>query len=543
MKKTYSSCILIVLFVLCKPLISQNIPYSIDNVVLYDFIDELSNIGAIDINSTVKPYSRKEIANYLTEAKQYNALTKRQKQEIDFYLKDFNKELVIGKDFDKRFDIFYYSDSAFQLSANVIFGGRGYMNANSFEYNRWNGAEFSASINKNISFYGSLRDNYESKTMGGPEYLTNRRGGAYKAGSNFMDFNETYGGVIYTGKWATLGLLKDNIEWGTNYHGSNILSSHNPSIAHISLKLKPIKWFEYNYIHGWLASNVVDSSEIYNLYDDTRLVYQNKYIAASMFTLKPWKKLYFSFGNSIIYGDCNFNPIYLIPFLFYRSADLSYSATQHQSGQNSQMYFDISSRQINHLHLYTSVFIDEISITNMFDKQKQSNTISAKFGAKTSDVIKNTSLTFEYTISRPFVYQHSIPTLTFESNDYVMGHYLRDNADEIFFAAKYKPIRGLDILLEYTQIRKGKDYEALIEASGELTTLNGDEKKGVPFMDEVRYSKKSLKLSLLYQIINDAYIFAEYEYYDISGEDKDLYTPPVYQNNNNMLSFGLNFGF
>ncbi len=522
---------------------AQSIPYHTDNEPLYDFIDELANMGAIEVNTAIKPYSRLQIAHFLVTAINNPELTSRQRNEITFYLKDFNKELTTGKDFDKRFDIFYYSDSVFKISVNGIFGGRGYYNSNGFEQHRWNGGEFFAHIGKNIGIYGSLRDNFESAQFGAPAYLTKHKGAVYKLGADSKDYSDSRGGITYAWKWGNIGLIKDHIEWGNNYNGSNIISGHNPSVAQLKLKMKPVDWFELNYTHQWLVSEVVDSAKTYSLYNDSRRVYTNKFMAANMFTIKPWKKLHFSFGNSIIYSDGEVNPAFLIPFLFYKSVDHTYNASRNSVGHNAQMFFDISSRQINNWHLYTSVFIDEISLSNAFNKEKQSNLVSIKLGARATNLLPDVSLTAEYTRTNPFTYTHFIPSLTYESNRYNMGHYLKDNADEIYIAARYKPIRGLDILLSYCQIRKGRDNQKILEETNSITNLWGDDKKGYPFMEEERYSKSTTRLRVLYQLINDAYIFAEYENYSISGVDADIYTPTPYINGNNMFAFGLNFGF
>ena len=62
----------------------------VSNQNIYDFLDELANDKIIEINSIVKPYSRKYIAEKLMEAKQKESqLNKRQKEEVDFYLKSF----------------------------------------------------------------------------------------------------------------------------------------------------------------------------------------------------------------------------------------------------------------------------------------------------------------------------------------------------------------------------------------------------------------------------------------------------------------------
>ena len=522
---------------------AQHTPYHIDNDVVYDFVDELANKGIIDVNSCVKPYSRKQIALFLSKAKKSTQLTQRQKKEVEFYLKDFNKELLAGKDFDKRFDVFYHCDSTFKLSVNAIFGGRGYYNSNGFEQHRWNGAEFFGYLNENLAFYGSLRDNYESETLGAPEYLTQYRGAVYKLGADKKDYSEARGGIVYNWKNGSLGLVKDHFTWGNNYNGSNIYSGHTPSFAQIKFNLTPVDWLEINYLHGWLASEVVDSTASYSLYNDTRRVYANKYLAANLFTIKPWKKLYFSFGNSIIYSDGDFNPAYLIPFLFYKSVDHGYNGSKNSAGHNTQMFFDISSRQIKNVHLFASVFIDEISVSDMFDKKEHSNHVSLKFGARATDILPNVSATIEYTRTHPFTYTHFIPSLTYESNTYTLGHYLKDNAEEIFLSACYKPIRGLDIKLSYTHCRKGKDNQKILEESGAIPNLWGDERQGYSFISEKRYQRSSIKLRALYQIINDAYIYAEIESYDISGEDENIYTPQPYLNGSRMMTFGLNFGF
>ncbi|TAJ13596.1 hypothetical protein DMA11_08540 [Marinilabiliaceae bacterium JC017] len=525
---------------------SQEVLYHVDNESLYDFLDELANNGVIDINTAVKPFSREKIAHLLQDASNSSGLTPRQRKDLAFYLKDFNKELTIGKDFDKRFDIFYHSDSLFKFTVNPILGVQMFHSGEELIYHRWNGAEVFGSVGKHFGFYASLRDNHESKVLGGPSILTQRRGAVYKGDDGKQDYSEARGGLTYTWKWGSVGIHKDHFVWGNNYNGSNIYSGHTPSFAFISFKMQPVHWFEFNYVHGWLVSEVVDSLRSYQYYDGTRKVYANKYMAANIFTFKPWRKLYFSFGNSMVYGDTNVNPVFLIPFMFYKSADHTYNSGSNAVGHNGQMYFDISSRQIKHLHLYTSLFIDEISINRMFDTKEHSNYISIKGGARVTDLFPNTSFTVEYTRTNPMVYQHVIPTTTFESNSYTMGHYLKDNTEELFMAVRVKPLRGLNLSVSYTKAKKGKDYQSIIR-EGEIDQhpeINPDEPRwGLPYMNEVRWKDEKLKMRVLYQIINDGYLVAEYENSRASGADKALYTAPFYMEGEHFFSFGLNFGF
>jgi len=84
----------------------------------------------------------------------------------------------------------------------------------------------------------------------------------------------------------------------------------------------------------------------------TREVMHHKYIAANIFTIEPFKRLYISLGNSVVYSDVGVHAAYLIPVMFYKSIDHTLNGTSNYSGQNAQMYFDISSRQIKYLHVY-----------------------------------------------------------------------------------------------------------------------------------------------------------------------------------------------
>ena len=71
----------------------QMVPHPLQNHGVYRFIDELAAAGVINVNQVIKPYSRKDIANWLTQAKeQPELLTSRQVAEIEFYLRDFGKE-------------------------------------------------------------------------------------------------------------------------------------------------------------------------------------------------------------------------------------------------------------------------------------------------------------------------------------------------------------------------------------------------------------------------------------------------------------------
>jgi len=333
-------------------------------------------------------------------------------------------------------------------------------------------------------------------------------------------------------KWGSAGFVKDRQQWGNNYNGANIFGGNNPTFVQLRLNLKPAKWFEFNYFHGWLNSMVVDSSRSYwvnNSYgSDYREVYHKKYIAANMFTITPVKNLKISAGNSIVYTDRHFNPVYLMPLFFYKSVDHTY--TSGVDNMNSQTFIDISSRNIKHLHLYAALFIDELSVAR-FTKKDEWNFFSWKTGFRLSNFpVQNLSLTTEFTYSYPLSYQHYVPTLTFETQNFNLGHYMRDNSREWYIALDYRPVRTMNVGLYFTDAIRGPDYTEL-----------GTPRVGNPPLAKVEWQNTVFGLRSSYQLINDLYIWLNYTISSITGDNR--WSPQYFYGNKNTLNAGITYGF
>ena len=536
-------------FVFCFSLLKgQVVNQHIINVNIYEFLDELANEKIIELNSAVKPYSRSLIANKLHEAKQKTeGLNRRQIKELNFYLKDYIKEVsvynsVIKKDFfsfkdtAKRFDAFFYKDSLFTLSINPLFGYNLISNKSQTVNHRYSGADMFGYIGKNIGFYASLRDNNESTMLSNPLFLNQNIGPEYKKdGKGGGDYSEMRGGITYSNKWASIGFIKDHFVWGNNYNGSNIFSGRTPSFAQFFLKLNPVKWLEFNYVHGYLVSGIVDSASSYIVNKVYRNVYYEKLLSTNFITFKPVKNLFVSFGNSVIYSNMGKNPVYMMPLFFYKSLDHTYSPQSNNGGQNAQMFFDISSRNIRHVHLYSSFYIDEISFSRIWDRNKQSNFISGKLGIRTNNLfIKNLFFTAEFTRTNPIVYKHYIATTTFESNGYNLGHYLKDNSKEFYFSLSYKPISRMHLNFSHTEAFAGLNYPDIRRPN--LVW-------GLPFIDGIKWRNSASEIKINYEIINDLTIKSSIIHSYIRGDYAYLYTPDFQIGNQIIYTFGINFGF
>lgn len=543
---------------------AQEVYHHIGNTSIYEYLDELATLKVIDINTPIRPFSRQFIAKKLNDANdKRDELTKRQQKDLDFHLQEFIKEAAprgtskqahtsdmdfIGKGLkrgdvfplrkrDKRWDLFYYKDSLFTFTVNPIFGGQGWVNDSSLFYHRYVGGEFHGYLSKYVGIYANIRDNQETRKLATTQFLTQRQAAVYKGTRKSSgDYSEMRGGITLNFKWATLGLIKDNIAWGDGYNGTNIFSGRSPSPGHIKLSLKPVKWLSFEYIHAWLVSDVLDSASSYLNGRFVREVLRQKYVAANMYTITPTKRLNISVGNSVVYSDMGPHPSYFIPFFFYKSVDHSTGGGGiggNNRGQNAQMFFNLSSRQIKHLHLYASLFVDEISFGNMFDSEKQSNLLSFKAGFRLTNPFKAPiSLIFEYTRNNPIVYRHHIPATSFENNSFNMGHYLGDNSEEYYVGLKTRPMSRLRTDVAFIYAQKGPS----------LPYRSGHDGKGLQFMQSVEWRRVAIEFKTSYEFIHDGNIFVEYLYQNIEGIRSFEYSPGVFAGNPHTISFGLMFG-
>lgn len=508
----------ILLFFAFELVLAQAI-YEPSGNAVYRYLDEQAAAGRVSINTFAKPFSRKQIAEFLQAIDAQRAdLTGRQSEQLDFFLRDYGKELWVGKDWNRRRDLFFYSDSVFELTVNPILGGSVMVNENGNRIWRRIGGEFFASAG-NFGFYGSLRDNNVTEVLAAPQYMTPRQGENYKSISaeNRSDFNEAAAGISYEWKWGDVALMKDRLTWGNTVRDANVFSGRAPSYAMINYRLRPVEWLEFQYIHGWLVSEVVDSARTYLTPNGNRRIYMNKNIAANYLTVKSRWDVDFTFGNSIVYSDNGVRPEYFVPFAFFKSVDHTYSGTgSNELGQNAQLFFDVSARAIKNLHLYASLFVDEVSLSNVWDSKSHTNIMSFKLGGTWFNALPNVHLSGEYTRTNPWTYRHQIESTTFASNQYNLGHYLGENADEIYGALEYIPLKNLRLKAALWHARKGEQhvYE-IISGNANVT--------GLEFMNTVDWSQTGASFSAEWEVINGAVVFLECLYLDSEGNE--TYTP------------------
>lgn len=587
-------------FFVCQPTRAQAIPVPMQYTEVYDYIDELITDGVITRQTAVRPYTRKQVADMLVEAQQADSiLNRRQKKDLAFYLNVFALERdTISTNFvqytDRRtFNLslanpqFSYltKNKLFKMSIEPILGMDLYGSKKGLIIKRWWGADLKMDIAHHVSIWGSLRDisyngtaalsdkyfaNDYAKIDGAkitkPGYLNNLAGVQYKEANYGGDFSDSKGGISLYSWWGSIALQRENIRWGDSYHCSNILSGRNPAVPMLLLQLTPCRWFQFDYFHAWLVSNVLDSTNYYVENTTTGGTYKhyrpaNKFMAANMFTFIPIKYVSFSFGNSVVYAERNVQAAYFIPFAFYKSLDHLLTKGLSVENQNSQLFGSLSVRPWDHIQLYTSIYVDEFKLARLKKSNPENNLVSYLVGFNWSGwPLTGLSLKGEFMRSYIACYTHSINVLTWASNGYNMGHYMGDNAQSIYVELAYRPIRGMRLKLTYTNDTKFNSYAYLRRGGKDGGISQTIAQK--PF-DKAIYRNDEVALDGIYEVHPNMYLRVNLTYNNARGYDNleqtivsedagekctaqyylNKFCPAYYHGHNFTAVVGFSFGF
>ncbi len=449
---------------------------------VYKFLSRLSQKSIIVFDDQIRPVSRKYIAQKLIEASEKSyELTSLEKEELEFYSKDFKFEFdminnfkidssqitIVGYDEGNRLRLFGYRNNFFSLNLSPILGIKAGSRDNEKLTHFWNGIYTYGYIDKYVGFSFDFRDNTETgNTIDKTKEFTPITGVEAKSSLNAplyspdkMEYSESKAVLATDWSWGSFAIGKDFLEWGYGESGLLVLSQKPPSYGFIRLDIKPVDWLKFNYMHGWLSSGVIDSNSIfYNTAGGISFSFIDKFIATHSLIITPVSGLDVSIGESIIYDE-ELEFVYLMPIMFFRLADHQLSRQLNAAGGNAQFFFGVSSKgQIKNTHLYGTLFIDEISLNGLFDPETQRYQMGFTLGGSITDLpIENLTAKIEYTKNYPFVYQHYIQTTDYKSATYPLGHWMGHNADLIYASLNYRFLRGLQATAWGQYIRKGED--------------------------------------------------------------------------------------
>lgn len=566
MKKNFILLLLFAFF--CTSLSAQVVLVPLNNDV-YNFLERMQVKGMTGrYFDGIKPIPRTDIREYLVhifDHDDYYELTECEQEQLDDLLKEFSYEQKyspsskeVSTDFIEDFinlfteedaDTTYFKKEKWELLKfpYKFYSGDSFI---SFE------PKFQAEYHYNSSDTSTFAENYQRLTGGGYifGYLGDNIGFSFYGVNNAVQGNifdvkkidcqdqgigvehkrdgnyfyeEVDAAVSFSTKYADLTIGRFSNYWGCGHTGSVSLSNKAPSYPQIMVRAKFGKWLKFVYFHGWLESNILDDSTSYwiNYGNDGefhRKFYKKKYVAAHRLEISPSERFSFGLSELLYYGERDAEFVYLIPIMLF------WSAQRYTNDQDNEMIgLDYEWIPWNGVKTYGSLLIDEIALSKVFKKNESHNYVAYQLGAYLVEpIIDGLDFRFEYTHLNPWVYTHKFPINYATSDDYWMGYWTGQNADNIYFGIDYQPNKKLKFSADYSIYRKGAQDS--IKYQYQIPPVE-------KFLYGHQYTKNTLSLKYSYAIFPELEAELGFRYTDCNVNEENIalaeqgeYVNPVY---------------
>ncbi len=520
-------------FSLLFPLNAQVLNEDINNPI-YNFIERLSVRKIIDVNQSVKPYSKKKIAVWLAEIKGQKAkLNKTELDDLNWYLEVYDLEIDTSI---SKLGQYQFLDEKFNFRALPIAGYQVSKTGDANGHSRWVGTHIEGTLDKVSMMFEYLDTGELGDNVNRNKQLVNKTGHFFKGIANGIEFSDVKGNISYDFENGSLSLKKEYVNVGSGKFGQLILSDKSPSFPHLELKFNPVDWLEVFFMHGWLNSQVLDSNNFYYSYSskiEPRLVksFINKYIALNYITIKPNSWLKFSLGNSFVYSG-DLRPEMFIPVMYYKVMDHNTGRGIANDG-NGMIFSDLNISYFRNINFYSTLLIDVLEIRSLLKGEFFKQWIGFTIGSKFVNLgINNLDFFIEYTRVNPWVYENKYTTSNYQHLNYVLGHWVGNNADLFSLLINYKFIRELSLSLKTEFLRKGGQADNYFAYENRI---------GLPFLFGENRSDIRMELSAMYNPFHNVYLKGKYSYSEISDEFIDR-TPSFLLGAKNSFSLSLSYG-
>ncbi len=328
-------------------------------------------------------------------------------------------------------------------------------------------------------------------------------------GANYFDNTEGY--AAYENNWLQAKIGSDRNLFGEGIL-KDILSDNSPRQNYISLKLN-YKAFSFTFYNAKLLGLIFDNSANSDFSEPKKKI-NEKYFVYHRFGLHLFDNTFFNVGEMIIYNFRQWDLAYLNPFNFYKSAEHA-----NQDRDNSMLFFDLSNSSIPNLKLFASLIIDDLDFSKIGTNWLGNQTVwNVGFYSTVLNKYLPLDVEAQYLRLSPFVYTHRFLYNNYTNSGYNLGAALQPNSYAIAVKFIYTPGGKLKIDLTALYSRHGEN--SFDEEGNLIKNVGGNinfgyRKEDLPdavFLDGLKESLTSIKLDVLYEIINNYYIFGNAEY-------------------------------
>ena len=524
------SLFLFTLLLVASQAFSQTIYLSATHEV-YPFLKRMEARGLLpEYRDAAKPLSRIVLAKHLkTLEGATERMTGVERDEYEFLKGEFNYELAtLAGDLEPSEIRWHVISESFpggiiNLEPNFRIDETGIGKENVRV--RDQGIKFYGYVFDDVGYYFNFVDSREAgNAINFTKALTPDPGVVpTKRTDNSLEYNATEVQLNFRVGAFNFSLEKMQNIWGLERNGNLTFSNKAPSYPQVKLRVPVTDWMDFIYLHAELNSNVIDSSRSYLANSSAlepifREVDRVKYMAAHMVEFTPTRGVDISLGESVVYSDRGPLLIYLIPIMFFKSAE-------HYNGDkdNVQWFGNLDLNLVRNVNVYGSLFIDDLSLDNILTGQEHPNYFGYTFGFQTYDVLlKNVELIAEYTRINPWVYTHQYPATEYTNDGYIMGSWMGQNSENIYLDLSYKPFRSVQFGGTMQVFRKG----------GQKDIYYQYHYPSQPFLYGPLHEERSFGFHARYQFVRDGFIDARVTSRTTSDETLQL-------NNDRKLEFSV----
>lgn len=509
---------------------------------VYDFLDRmLINKVITGYSSSMKPVSRREVANYLSEIKSNpGKLSRSDKKSLEYYLIEFNYDINRSLYNNKNASLFSdgkfselfknkkqkyllaNSDSNYSLFLDGI-GEIKYIGANGDSLGKPHialgqiGLRIRGTLFNSLGYY--LRLSNAVRLSGGindaqfaaqfdPMLASTRK--FISEGSKTFDSYEGY--LRYTpgtADWFSITAGREALKYGTGFLDKLVLSQNTAPFDFVKVDIA-YKKIKYSFMHSSIVGQ--DSSD--NQLDAKYLVVHRLEVGPM---INGFMKL--GFNEMLVYSNVPLNFAFLNPLSFLTSADLN-TEVPGKNSNNTIIEIDAQFFPARKVSLQASLLIDDLNFETLGKTGTTGN--DNKFGFQAglnwqdAFTLPNLNLIYEFTRIDPFVYAHRQINNSYSNWNQPLGVALNSNSDEHAVKLAYNFGTRLMISLTFKHQRSGMN---ITDSLGNMVTnvgsniLNGSNDFQIKnvFLNGLRVDKNIIIAEVTWQPIRQYYFSVKYQ--------------------------------
>jgi hypothetical protein len=342
------------------------------------------------------------------------------------------------------------------------------------------------------------------------------------------DFDENVAYLTFKYKYFYLFYGRDYNKWGAGHEGNLMLSTNAPIYDQIKLVVQYWR-FKLTHITSWIQYIPPGAR------DDIKSVpATDAFWSGNRIEFYLGRGIQLGLSQSVVYGNRSVQPGYLNPISFYASIEHFYG-----DRDNTALGFDFAWRIWPGIKVFGEWFIDDI-ITSKLGTDWFGNKFGYQAGLFFVDPLKlrGTDILIEYTRIKPYVYGHSVADYNkYKHYDTVHGHYIGSNSDDWFLRFRYSPHRRIRLQADYEHYRHGKNIiNQDINAGGDpdLPFRFGQDSENAPFLAGDRIYRQVIGGDIQYELLRQ--LFVHFKYHQVKSDQLD-WSPMV------SFQFRWNFGY